>query len=91
VRLGAHSVFDFWKQLQRCADAELTLAVFDLAGPRGKHLFGGRIVALLPPAVIGPLSKCSSSVRVQGQLIGATVNLFANGAPVGTGLANWTD
>jgi len=48
-------------------------------------------MALLPPAVIGPLSECSSSVRVQGQLIGATINLLANGAPVGGGVANWTD
>jgi hypothetical protein len=28
---------------------------------------------------------------VQGQLIGATVNLFANGAPAGSGVASWTD
>src|ERR1017187_1327557 len=48
-------------------------------------------MALLPPAVIGPLSECSSSVRVQGQLIGATVHLVANGVPVGSGVATWTD
>jgi hypothetical protein len=48
-------------------------------------------MALLPPVVVGPLSECSSSVRVQGQLIGATVDLFSNGAHVGTGTATWTD
>jgi hypothetical protein len=46
---------------------------------------------LLPPAVIGPLSECSSRVRVQGQLIGATVDIFSNGAHVATGTATWTD
>jgi hypothetical protein len=48
-------------------------------------------MALLPIAVVGPLSECSSSVRVQGQLIGATVDLFSNGAHVGSGTATWTD
>jgi hypothetical protein len=48
-------------------------------------------MALLPPAVIGPLSECSSRVRVQGQLIGATVSLFANGVHVGGGPATWSD
>jgi len=48
-------------------------------------------MALLPPAVVGPLSECSSSVRVQGQLIGATVDLYSNGAHVGSGTATWTD
>lgn len=48
-------------------------------------------MALLPPAVIGPLSECSSRVKVQGQLIGATVDLFANGIHVGGGVATWTD
>ena len=48
-------------------------------------------MALLPLVVVGPLSVCSSSVRVQGQIIGATVNLFSNGLNVGTGIATWTD
>src|SRR5437870_10477161 len=48
-------------------------------------------MALLPPAVVGPLSECSSRVRIQGQLIGATVDLFSNGAHVGSGVATWTD
>ncbi|HEY2907530.1 MAG TPA: hypothetical protein VGJ29_16630 [Vicinamibacterales bacterium] len=48
-------------------------------------------MALLPPAVVGPLSECSSRVRVQGQLIGATVDLFSNGSNVGSGVASWTD
>jgi hypothetical protein len=48
-------------------------------------------MSLLPPVVIGPLSVCSSSVRVQGQLAGATVDLFMDGAHVGSGLASWSD
>ncbi len=48
-------------------------------------------MALLPPRVIGPLSECSSHVRVQGQLTGATVDLFANGVHVGSGVATWSD
>ena len=48
-------------------------------------------MALLPPRVIGPLSECSGRVRVQGQLTGATVTVFANGAVVATGVASWSD
>lgn len=48
-------------------------------------------MALLPPRVIGPLSECSGSVRVQGQLTGATVTLLADGAIVGSGVASWPD
>ena len=48
-------------------------------------------MALLPPRVIGPLSECSGSVRVQGQLTGSTVTVFADGVPVGTGTASWPD
>jgi len=49
-------------------------------------------MALLPPVVVGPLSECSSHVRVQGQLTGATVDLFANpGGHVGSGVATWSD
>ena len=48
-------------------------------------------MALLPPVVVGPLSECSSRVRVQGQLIGATVDIFANGVHVGGGVATWSD
>jgi hypothetical protein len=48
-------------------------------------------MALLPPRVIGPLSECSGRVRVQGQLTGATVSLFADGQPAGTGVASWPD
>ena len=33
-------------------------------------------MALLPPRVIGPLSECSGSVRVQGQLTGSTVTIL---------------
>src|SRR5215831_21015695 len=48
-------------------------------------------MALLPPLVIGPLSECSAAVRVQGQLIGATVDLYAGGVHVGSGVASWSD
>lgn len=48
-------------------------------------------MALLPPRVIGPLSECSGSVRVQGQLSGSTVAIFADGIAVGSGLATWSD
>jgi hypothetical protein len=48
-------------------------------------------MALLPPSVTGPLSECSSSVRVKGQVTGATVDLFSNGAHVGSGVATWSD
>src|SRR5687767_406030 len=48
-------------------------------------------MALLPPRVIGPLSECSGSVRVQGQLTGSTVTIFADGAVVATGVASWSD
>lgn len=48
-------------------------------------------MALLPPRVIGPLSECSGSVRVQGQLTGSTVTVFADGVPVASGTASWSD
>ena len=48
-------------------------------------------MALLPPRVIGPLSECSGGVRVQGQLSGSMVTVFANGAVVGSGTASWSD
>ncbi len=44
-------------------------------------------MALLPPRVIGPLSECSTGVRVQGQLTGSTIQVFANGAVVAQGTA----
>jgi hypothetical protein len=46
-------------------------------------------MALLPPRVIGPLSECSTSVRVQGQVTGSTVKVFADGAQVAQGVASW--
>ena len=46
---------------------------------------------LLPPQVVGPLSECSSHVRVQAQLTGSTVTIFADGAQVGSGVASWSD
>ena len=48
-------------------------------------------MALLPPRVIGPLSECSGNVRVQGQLTGSTVTIFADGVAVGSGVASWSD
>ncbi|MPZ34713.1 MAG: DUF1326 domain-containing protein [Rhodospirillales bacterium] len=48
-------------------------------------------MALLPPRVIGPLSECSTRVRVQAQLTGSTVTVFADGAPVASGVATWSD
>lgn len=46
---------------------------------------------LLSPRVIGPLSECSGSVRVQGQLSGSTITIFADGVAVGSGTASWPD
>ncbi|MEU4301832.1 hypothetical protein [Kitasatospora aureofaciens] len=52
---------------------------------------------LLPPTVVGPLSECSTSVRVQNQLVGSTVTLLVNGSHtvggqlVGGGVATWPD
>jgi len=43
------------------------------------------------PRVIGPLSECSGSVRVEGQLTGSTVTVFADGTVVGTGTTSWPD
>lgn len=46
---------------------------------------------LSAPQVSGPISVCSNSVRVQGQLTGATVSVVLNGDvgnPVGKGTAN---
>jgi hypothetical protein len=49
----------------------------------------------LPPLVLGPLSVCSARVRVQGQVTGSTVTLFADGRMVGqaaaTGPDQWFD
>jgi Domain of unknown function (DUF1929) len=48
-------------------------------------------VPLLPPRVVAPLSECSSAVWIQGQVTGATVEIFADGSPVGSGVATWSD
>jgi hypothetical protein len=50
-------------------------------------------MALLAPTVVGPLSQCSPSVRVQGQMVGATVALFESGqaASIGGGVATAGD
>jgi hypothetical protein len=44
-------------------------------------------MVLFSPRIIGPLSECSTGVRVQGQLTGSTVQVFANGALVAQGTA----
>lgn len=44
-------------------------------------------MALLPPRVVGPLSECSSGVKVEGQLTGADVRVYADGSLVGTATA----
>ena len=46
---------------------------------------------LLSPRVIGPLSECSGSVRVQGQFTGSTVSVYAAGVLVAQGVATWSD
>lgn len=48
---------------------------------------------LLAPRVIAPLSECSSSVRVEGQITGAQVALFMGGhaGSIGGGTATWSD
>ena len=48
-------------------------------------------MALLPPRVIGPLSECSTGVRVQGQLTGSTVTVDADGVQVAQDTALWAD
>lgn len=50
-------------------------------------------MSLLAPRVDGPLSECSSSVRVEGQITGATVELHLTGHPgsIGGGVATWSD
>ena len=48
---------------------------------------------LSPPTVVGPVSPCNTSIRVQNQLIGATVDILQNGNPnpIAEGVASWTD
>ena len=50
-------------------------------------------MAPLAPTVVGPVSECSSTVRVQGQFTNATVELFVTGqaASIGGGTATWSD
>ena len=47
---------------------------------------------LAPPTIIGTLSECSQSVRLQGQFTGATVFIQPDGgAPITLGAASWPD
>ena len=52
---------------------------------------GDRAVTLSPPSVIGPISPCGNSVRVQNQLSGSTVAILRNGGQVAGGVAAATD
>lgn len=45
-------------------------------------------MALVAPKVVGPLSECSDSVTVKGQLSGATVNVYADGTLVASGTSS---
>lgn len=45
----------------------------------------------LPPRVLGPLSECSTRVRVQGQVTGSTVTIFADGDVVAKAQASGPD
>lgn len=45
-------------------------------------------MALVPPRVVGPLSECSTGVRVEGQVAGAHVEVFADGSKVAEGTAS---
>lgn len=46
-----------------------------------------------PPAVLGPVSECSSSVRVMGQFSGSRVRVYADGdqVPLGDQQVDWAD
>ena len=46
---------------------------------------------LLSPTVVTPLSECSRQVRVQNQLTGSTVRIYADGTQVGHGTATSAD
>ncbi len=45
------------------------------------------------PAIIGPVSTCSTSVRVMGQFTGSRVRIFVDGqvAPIGDMVVSWSD
>jgi hypothetical protein len=45
----------------------------------------------LPPRVVGPLSECSTSVHVQGQVTGSTVQVLANGDRIASAQATGPD
>jgi hypothetical protein len=48
-------------------------------------------MALCSPSIVGPISPCVNSIRVQNQLVGSTVTVLRNGSNVGGGPATWTD
>jgi PKD repeat protein len=45
---------------------------------------------LLAPTVIGPVSECSTTVELQGQLTGARVVIYAGAQAVAHGVATWS-
>ena len=58
---------------------------------RANHKLRKRVrMPLLGISVIGPLSECSTSVRVKGQITGATVEIFMTGhsGSIGGGVAS---
>jgi hypothetical protein len=48
-------------------------------------------MTLLPPRVVGPLSECSTGVRVQAQLTGSEVKIYADLTLVGNSIAASAD
>ena len=48
-------------------------------------------MALMRPAVVGPLSELSSSIRVRGQRVGATVTIQSGARTVAQGVATSGD
>ena len=47
-------------------------------------------MTLLPPTPLGPISECNRSVEVAGQVTGARVRVYADGALVADGIATWS-
>lgn len=48
-------------------------------------------MALMQPSIVGPLSELSSSIRVKGQMVGATVTVQSSGRIVARGVATSGD
>jgi hypothetical protein len=48
-------------------------------------------MALLRPTVVGPLSELSTTIRVKGQLVGATITVETGARTVAKGVATSSD